>query len=156
MFPHRLATAFVAALLLSTTGCIKEPELSVGTGSYQFNGILKRCEVQSEVTYPVANNQTYDQLAIILFTTPEPATGPENVVLTFTKERAQPTTAYQLTDMRYQTVSGVSVAYPLNTVHLQEDRGHYAGTFAGTASTSSTPALVEITEGTFTGVRTGE
>lgn len=143
-------------LLLSTQGCIKDPAPVFGTGSYQLNGVIKRCDVQSNVTYPVVSNQPYDRLDITLSTTPEPATGPENVTLTFTKGRAQPTTTYQLTDMNYQATSGVSATYPLSTVHLQEAKGNYAGTFAGTSSTGPTPSLFEITDGSFAGVRTGE
>jgi hypothetical protein len=157
MLAHRRSTVLLASgLLLGTLGCIKDPEPVYGPGSYTLNGLVKSCDVQGSMTHPVVNGQTYDQLDIILFTTPEPATGPENVILTFTKQRAQPTTAYALTAMRYQTASGVQATYPLNTVQLQEVRGNYAGTFAATSATGLTPAQYEITDGSFAGVRTGE
>ena len=153
MLPLRLASAFLATgFLLSSLGCIHEPINVNGTGSYKLNGVERRCEAQGDISFPARMNQVYDQLSINLSTTPEPATGPESVVLTFSKLRSQPATSYQLQTMTYRTASGIDATYPVSTVALQEDRDKYAGTFAAASPAGTTPPQLDITDGTFAGV----
>jgi hypothetical protein len=155
MLPRRLFPAVLAAgLLLSPLGCITEPPLPVnGTGSYALDGVVRTCVVQADLTYPALGNQPLDQLDVVLLTTPEPATGPEAVALTFSKFQGQPPTAYELKAMRYQTAAGLVATFPQPTVALQETNGSYAGTFAGTASSSTTTPPLVLTAGTFAEVR---
>ncbi|MBO2009614.1 hypothetical protein [Hymenobacter negativus] len=155
MLPLRLPTALLAAvLLLSTSGCIKEPINVDGIGSYKLNNVERRCVAQGDFSFPARMNQVYEQLSIDLLTTPEPATGPESVTLMFSRPRSQqgqPATSYQLLTMTYRTAGGIEATYPVNTVTIQEDQDKYAGTFVGSSPTGTTP-LLDITGGTFTGL----
>jgi hypothetical protein len=153
---HHLASVFLAAgLLLNVLGCIKEPINVNGTGSYKLNNVARHCVAQGDFSFPERMNQVYDQLSINLLTTPEPATGPESVTLTFSRPRSsqgQPATAYQLLTMTYHTLGGVEVTYPVNTVTIQEDHNKFAGTFAGPSPTGTTLPRLDITDGMFTGL----
>ena len=152
MFSPRLLSTLFAGLLLSTLGCIKEPVNVSGTGSYKLNNAERHYVAQGDIAFPTRLNQVYDELSIHLLTTPEPATGPESLTLTFSKLRSQPATAYQALTMTYRTAGGTQATYPLHAVTLQEDGNKFAGTFAGPSPTGTTPPLLDITAGTFTGL----
>jgi hypothetical protein len=154
MLAHRSASLLLATgLLFSGMGCIKEPVNVTGTGSYKLDNVARRCVAQGDISFPVNMNQVYDQLSVNLLTTPEPATGPETVALTFSRLRSpqgQPVASYQLRTMTYRTAGATEVTYPVNTVTLQEDPNKFAGTFAGPSPTGATPPLLAIADGSFT------
>jgi hypothetical protein len=152
-----LATPLVTAtLLLSTLGCSKKDAAApTATGSYKLDGVVKTCQVTA-LSVPASSSTQVpgDQLLVTLTTTPQPAGGPEGVVLTFSKRFGQPTAAYQLDGFSY--LLGTSgTPYNNEVTTLQETNGSYSGTFSGTPATTSTGTtpVRKITDGVFTSVR---
>ncbi|RZJ90735.1 MAG: hypothetical protein EOO60_08655 [Hymenobacter sp.] len=152
-----LATPLVAAtLLLSTLGCSKkEAAAPAVTGSYKLDGVVKTCQVTA-LSVPASSSTQVpgDQLLLTLITTPQPAGGPEGIVLTFSKPFGQPPAAYQLDGFAY--LLGTSgTPYNNEVTTLQEASGSYSGTFSGTPATTGTGTTLarKITDGVFAGVR---
>jgi hypothetical protein len=143
-------------LLLSTLGCSKKEDAApAATGSYKLDGVVKTCQVTA-LSVPASSSTQVpgDQLLLTLTTIPQPAGGPEGVVLTFSKPAGQAPTAYQLDGFTYLLATS-GVPYNNEVTTLQEANGSYSGTFSGTPATTSTgntPAR-KITDGVFTSVR---
>jgi hypothetical protein len=153
-----LATPLVAAtLLLSTLGCSKKQEAAApaATGSYKLDGVVKTCQVTAlSVPASSATQVPGDQLLVTLTTTPQPAGGPEGVVLTFSKPFGQVPAAYQLGGFAY-LLGTTGTPYNNEVTTLQEANGSYSGTFSGTPATTGTGTTLarKITDGVFAGVR---
>jgi hypothetical protein len=152
LFYRFLSLLLATGLLFGTLSCIKEPINVPGTGSYKFDNVERRCDAQGDISFPSRMNQVYDELSINLVTTPEPSTGPELLILTFSRPRTQPAPAYQLRSMVYRTASGAEAVYSVHTATIQEDRDRFTGTFSGASPAGTTPPLPAIVDGTFGGL----
>ncbi|RZK31940.1 MAG: hypothetical protein EOO61_17400, partial [Hymenobacter sp.] len=145
----------VTVILGSTLSCTKKDEPTTShpsTGSYKLDGVSRNCEVKSAF-YPTSSSQPYDQLDISLSTVPQPASGEEHFVISFTKKSGQPTTAYQLYTMGYYKSYGTAgVGYANDVTTLQEINGNYSGTFSATEETFTGTSMPRhlITSGVFT------
>ena len=125
----------------------------IAVGSYKIDGRTVTCRVTATVTpaYYLGGRYPYDALEVTLVTTPQPATGYEEMYLNYEKSPGQPNTAYKaqrlvLTDFAHSP----GVAFPTDGVTLRETgRGGFSGTFSGKVGNSAPPV---ITEGVFTNV----
>jgi hypothetical protein len=140
-------------LLSSTLGCSKKDDptpLTVSTGSYKLDGVLKTCQVKAATGFITSQNT--DELNITLTVTPQPASGTEAVALTFSN-------SYQLEQIVYFTNGGITgTLYRNDVTTLQQTNGSYSGTFSGTSVTpflTSAGATVypKLTDGVFADVQ---
>lgn len=148
----------VTVILGSTLSCTKKDEPTAShpsTGSYKLDGVVRNCEVASAF-YPTSSTQAYDQLDILLTTVPQPASGEEHFVISFTKKAGQSSTAYQVYTMGYYNRYGTAgVGYLNKVTTIQEVNGNYSGSFSATEDTytgTSAPPHI-ITSGVFEDAR---
>jgi hypothetical protein len=145
-------------LLLGTVGCHKkdDPILTpVGTGSYTLDGRAVSCQATASAA---TTSRIYSTICITLTTTPAPASGAEVLYLYFHKPLAQPTAAYQPTEIFYTptpsslvTPPGFASLYRYDTGVLTEtSTGVFSGTFA--IQVPGYPIGV-FTQGVFTNAR---
>lgn len=102
---HLLTTSLAAGLLLlGTLGCSKtEDAKSSSTGSYRLDGTLKNCNAVASFRSINTSGYTYDELAVSLTTTPQPASGAERLTVAFLKTAGLADTTYRCISMNFYT-----------------------------------------------------
>jgi len=158
---HLLTTSLAAGLLLlGTLGCSKtEDAKSSSTGSYRLDGTLKNCNAVASFRSISTSCYTYDELAVSLTTTPQPASGAERLNVVFLKTTGLADTTYRCISMNFYTngervlPAAIFYSYPYTKSPLAPTgNNEFSGVFAGPAANSST-AYGAISQGVFTNVR---
>jgi hypothetical protein len=160
MILRLLATSLTTVLLLAgSLGCSKKDDPAsppMNTGSYMLDGKTIMCTVEATRFIYNGNGPLYENLALALTTTPQPASGRQLLQLVYKK--TSPTSPYEL-DATYllekgSQFSSCDFSSTAATATLTSD-GSCSGTFAGKADSRSLnpEGYKEITAGTFANVR---
>ncbi|RZJ91158.1 MAG: hypothetical protein EOO60_08265 [Hymenobacter sp.] len=149
---HLLTTPLAAGLLLlSTLGCSKKDEPTpIPTGGYTVDGRTVKCTATCTQTATSAGTHL---LVVTLTTSPQPASGPETLALTFVKPVSDPMQNYAAGPFQWSTTTvhgPITGIYVGNTATLSiTSSGGISGSFAS----STLPSISPITAGYFTEVQ---
>lgn len=141
---HRFTQLLLITLLMSALGCTKKEDPAVGTGSYTLDGR----RVTGQATAATESSQkVVEFLSITLITNPQPASGPEKLVLTFNRGKGFPNSTYAPMQLFY-TSSQTTTTNNFSATLTETSVGVFSGTFSVLNPFSSA-----ITNGVFTDAR---
>jgi hypothetical protein len=160
----------VATFLVLCAGCSKKTDPDAPTvplssaGSYDLNsrisssGAVANRRITAQVRTITTSDNLNDQMEVRLITTPQPATGEEHILLTFSKGKGQPATAYRYFGGSYYTSAAQYGSLLTNDVAtiVPTNDGGFSGTFSAKRSEQAgTPNQTDytLTNGVFTNVR---
>ncbi|RZK25835.1 MAG: hypothetical protein EOO63_15480 [Hymenobacter sp.] len=129
---------------MSTLGCTKKEDPAIGTGGYTLDGRNVTCQATAATE---TSQKVVEYLSITLVTSPQPATGPEKLVLTFNRGKGFGSRTYAPMQLFY-TSPQATTTNNFSATLTETSAGVFSGTFFVINPFSSA-----ITNGVFTEAR---